>query len=130
MSRTPAQAAAVAAVTGAPGHEFLPADDGEPSHPGRADTLYVPVRPCPCGFVLRVFRTPLGGRTAVAFTSRRLLTDCLGRDVPSVRLALPAVRALAAPLGVSRVRVDPQLTAPAARPSGEDAPPVLPAFPG
>ncbi|MFI9201975.1 SAV_915 family protein [Streptomyces sp. NPDC053048] len=133
MSRTPAEAAAVAAVTavnGGTGREALPADDGEPSHPVRAGLLYVPVRPCPVGFALRVFRTPLGGRTAVAFTSPRRLEDCLGRGVPHVRLALPAVRALAGPLGVRLVRVDPQLTAPAVRPSPDSAQTLLPTFPG
>ncbi|GHF25870.1 hypothetical protein GCM10010218_03220 [Streptomyces mashuensis] len=123
VSRTPAEAAsvrAVAATTGQPagaGREHLPAGDEEPSHQGRAGLLFVPVRPCPSGFSLRVFRTPLGARTAVAFTSRRRLSDCLGPCVPCVPLALTAVRALAAPLGVGQVCVDPQLSAPAARPT-------------
>ncbi|WP_308103039.1 SAV_915 family protein [Streptomyces sichuanensis] len=133
MSRTPAEAAAVAAVThsdpanSADGH---PADDGEPSHPDPAEPLYVPVRPCSCGFALRVYRTPLGTRTAVAFTSRRRLSDCLGPGVPSVRLALPAVRALAEPLGVTLVRVDPQLSAAPVRPFPEDTTPLQPTLPG
>ncbi|MFI1972289.1 SAV_915 family protein [Streptomyces cinnamoneus] len=136
MSRTPAEAAAVAAVTTsdaagradrADGHR---ADDGDPSHPGPARPLYVPVRPCPTGFALRLFRTPLGTRTAVAFTTRRRLVDCLGPAVPSVRLALPAVSALAAPLGVTEVSVDPQLSAPPVRRSPEDTSPLLLSFPG
>ncbi|MFD0382268.1 hypothetical protein ACFQ2B_06965 [Streptomyces stramineus] len=53
----------------------------------------------------------------------------LGPGHPVVRLALPAVRALAAPLGVELVSVDPQLTAPAARPSAPDGS-RLPALPG
>ncbi|MEU3350951.1 SAV_915 family protein [Streptomyces sp. NPDC037389] len=132
LSRTPAEAAAVAAAMCPDTAGSRPADDGEPSHPGHPDPqrpLYVPVRPCPVGFALRVFRTPLGARTAVAFTSRRRLSDCLGPGVPSVRLALPAVRALAAPLGVGQVSVDPQLTARPVLPVAEEAAPVLPDFP-
>ncbi|RLV10503.1 hypothetical protein CTZ27_01650 [Streptomyces griseocarneus] len=88
--------------------------------------LYVPVRRCPDGFALRVFRSPLGDRTAVAFTTERRLSDVLGAGQASIRLALPAVRALAAPLGVELVSVDPQLTAPPVH--GMDAPlPPLPA---
>ncbi|MER5781851.1 SAV_915 family protein [Streptomyces mobaraensis] len=97
-----------------------------------APALYVPVRPCPVGFALRVFRTPLGGRTAVAFTTRARLTACLGPHQPTVRLALPAVRSLAAPLGVTLVSVDPQLTAPAVRrsPDGPSPAALLPTLPG
>nr|WP_052392882.1 SAV_915 family protein [Streptomyces roseoverticillatus] len=84
--------------------------------------LYVPVRPCACGFALRVFRSPLGERTAVAFTTERRLFDVLGPGQPSIRLALPAVRALAAPLGVDLVSVDPRLTAPAVHPDRADPP--------
>ncbi|MFG2179967.1 SAV_915 family protein [Streptomyces abikoensis] len=131
LSRTPAEAAAVAAANRPDRPDTAgsrPADDGEPSHPGPARPLYIPVRPCPVGFALRVFRTPLGARTAVAFTSRRRLSDCLGPGVPSVRLSLPAVQALAAPLGVGQVSVDPQLTARPALPVAEDAAPMLPPF--
>ncbi|MBB4895504.1 hypothetical protein FHS39_004582 [Streptomyces olivoverticillatus] len=112
VCRTPAEAAAVAAATTV---TTVPADDGDPSHPARP--FHVPVRPCPTGgFALRIFRTPLGTRTAVAFTTGRQLADCLGPDQRSVRLSLAAVRALAVPLGITLVSVDPQLTAPAVRP--------------
>lgn len=134
VSRTPAEAAAVAAVN------HLQADGGEsseePSHPTRQPgsapgTLYVPVRPCPSGFALRVFRTPLGERTAVAFTTGQHLADCLGRDQPVIRLSLPAVRSLATPLGVTLVHVDPQLTAPPVQPSPDtSATALLPTLPG
>ncbi|GAA2721349.1 hypothetical protein GCM10010315_43920 [Streptomyces luteosporeus] len=134
VSRTPAEAAAVAAAAAGTDTPQGPAgragEDGEPSHPGPAKPLYVPVRPCPWGFALRVFRTPLGTRTAVAFSSRRRLSDCLGPGVAAVRLSLPAVRALAAPLGVREVSVDPQLSAPPVRPlPPEDTAPSLPALP-
>ncbi|MEV5375233.1 SAV_915 family protein [Streptomyces nondiastaticus] len=124
LSRTPAEAAAVAAVESATGGEE-PAEPSEPSHPSGqapAEPLYVPVRRCACGFALRVFRSPLGMRTAVAFTTERRLSDVLGPDQPAIRLALPAVRALAAPLGVDLVSVDPQLTAPPVRPDRADPP--------
>ncbi|MGW1075133.1 SAV_915 family protein [Streptomyces sp. NPDC002537] len=126
LSRTPSEAAAIAAV------DSPQADDGEPSEPShpagpatRALPLYVPVRPCPSGYALRVFRSPLGARTAVAFTSERRLSDVLGTGQVSIRLALAAVRALAEPLGVEFVSVDPQLTAPAVRPA-DDAPRLPP----
>ncbi|WP_107105531.1 SAV_915 family protein [Streptomyces roseifaciens] len=120
LSRTPAEAAAVAAASGTAA-ESPQSGDGEPSEPshpaGRApeQPLYVPVRRCACGFALRVFRSPLGTRTAVAFTTERRLSAVLGPDQPSVRLALPAVRALATPLGVATISIDPQLTAPPVR---------------
>ncbi|WP_411848846.1 SAV_915 family protein [Streptomyces mobaraensis] len=103
-----------------------------PAPPPAVPVLYVPVRPCPVGFALRVFRTPLGGRTAVAFTTRARLTACLGPHQPTVRLALPAVRSLAAPLGVTLVSVDPQLTAPAVirSPDGPSPTALLPTLPG
>ncbi|MBT2385136.1 SAV_915 family protein [Streptomyces sp. ISL-11] len=124
LSRTPAEAAAVAV-------DSPQADDGEPSEPSHpagpasAPPLYVPVRPCAGGYALRVFRSPLGTRTAVAFTTQRRLSDVLGPGQRSVRLALPAVRALAAPLGVELVSVDPRLTAPPVKPlpAGEDTGP-------
>ncbi|WP_367130794.1 MULTISPECIES: SAV_915 family protein [Streptomyces] len=134
LSRTPAEAAAVAAVESTVGDSSAgdgePSEPSEPSHPAGhapAPPLYVPVRPCACGFALRVFRSPLGARTAVAFTTERRLSDVLGPDQPAIRLALPAVRALASPLGVELVSVDPQLTAP---PVSTDPPGTpLPALP-
>ncbi|MET9409504.1 SAV_915 family protein [Streptomyces sp. NPDC002935] len=76
--------------------------------------LFVPVRPGPTGCTARFFRTPLGARTAVGFTSAAKLTVALGTDQTWIRLSEPALRALAAPLGVTAVTVDPQLPAPAA----------------
>ncbi|WP_329454339.1 SAV_915 family protein [Streptomyces sp. NBC_01497] len=103
--------------------ELASAEDAEPSHRAPAGTLCVPVRPGAEGFCVRLFRTPLGGRTAVAFTSVRLLEATLGADQPWIRLAESALRALAEPLGASTLTVDPQLVAP--RPA-----PVVPAAPG
>lgn len=95
----------------------LPCDEGdedpEPLRRVPAGPLYVPVRPGPFGYAARLFRDPLGGRTAVGFTSERTLAATLGPGQPWIRLAEPALRALTGPLGVATVTVDPQLTAPA-----------------
>ncbi|MFB8267328.1 SAV_915 family protein [Streptomyces sp. NPDC055955] len=92
--------------------EPLYGEDPEPAERFPAGPLYVPVRPGPLGHTARLFRTPLGGRTAVGFTSERALTATLGTDQPWIRLAEPALRAMTAPLGAATVTVDPQLTAP------------------
>ncbi|MEV5155688.1 SAV_915 family protein [Streptomyces werraensis] len=76
-----------------------------------AGPLYVPVRPGPRRCAIRLFRTPLGDRTAVGFTSARGLLATLGPAQAWIRLAEPALRALTAPLGVTTVTVDPVLTA-------------------
>lgn len=79
--------------------------------------LFVPVRSGPTGCVTRFFRSPLGTRTAVAFTSEDRLVRTLGADQPWIRLSEPALRALAAPLGVTALRINPRLTAPAPVPA-------------
>ncbi|MFE7278135.1 SAV_915 family protein [Streptomyces sp. NPDC057623] len=96
--------------------DILSDEDPEPSDRFPAGPLYVPVRPGPAACAARLFRTPLGDRTAVGFTSRRRLTATLGPDQPWVRLAEPALRALTAPLGFTTVTVDPQFCAPAPAP--------------
>ncbi|MFJ6568847.1 SAV_915 family protein [Streptomyces sp. NPDC091292] len=99
------------------------ADDPEPSDRPPAGPLYVPVRyvpvrPGPGGScAARLFRTPLGDRTTVGFTSSRRLTDALGDGQPWIRLAAPALLALTAPLGVDRLTVDPAFVAPAPKPA-------------
>ncbi|MFE7140221.1 SAV_915 family protein [Streptomyces sp. NPDC057644] len=87
--------------------------DADPDEQAPAGLLYVPVRTEAAGPALRVFRTPLGERTAVGFTRRDLLTATLGAGQPAILLAEPALRALTAPLGVGRLVVDPVLSAPA-----------------
>ncbi|WP_251062292.1 MULTISPECIES: SAV_915 family protein [unclassified Streptomyces] len=91
---------------------ILSGEDPEPSDRFPAGPLYVPVRPGPAACAARLFRTPLGGRTAVGFTSLRQLTATLGPDQPWIRLAEPALRALTAPLGLTTVTVDPPFCAP------------------
>lgn len=108
--------------------ELLHDDDPEPSERFPAGPLYVPVRPGPSGCAARLFRTPLGGRTAVGFTSAHRLSRTLGRDQAWIRLAEPALRALTAPLGIATVTVDPQFTAPAPGPLGTRTPEPTPAL--
>ncbi|MFF2958982.1 SAV_915 family protein [Streptomyces sp. NPDC057963] len=88
------------------------AEDPDPLQPDRTGALFVPVRPGPAGCCARLFRTPLGIRTAVAFTNERQLILTLGERQTWIRLAEPAVRALVAPLGVVDLVVDPLLVAP------------------
>jgi hypothetical protein len=104
--------------------DILCGEDPEPSDRFPAGPLFVPVRPGPSGCVTRVFRTPVGDRTAVGFTSENLLTATLGPRQPWIRLAEPALRALTEPRGVTTVTVDPQFTARAPRPTN----PVVPAL--
>ncbi|MER6419760.1 SAV_915 family protein [Streptomyces sp. NPDC001137] len=95
----------------------LPYDeDPEPSDRFPAGLLYVPVRPGPSGCAARLFRTPLGDRTAVGFTSAQRLTATLGSDQAWIRLAEPALRTLTAPLGITTITVDPQFSASAPAP--------------
>ncbi|MFH8793254.1 SAV_915 family protein [Streptomyces sp. NPDC017941] len=99
-------------------------EDPEPSERRPAGPLFVPVRPGPAGCVARLFRTPVGGRTAVGFTTPLRLTDALGARQPWIRLSEPALRALTEPLGITAVTVDPRLTpAPLAPLAASVAPP-------
>lgn len=90
-------------------------EDPEPSQRVPAGPLFVPVRPGPTGCAARFFRTPLGMRTAVGFTSRERLVATLGTDQDWIKLSEPALRALGRPLGVGVLTIDPQFSAPAAR---------------
>ncbi|MFI0723510.1 SAV_915 family protein [Streptomyces sp. NPDC021224] len=90
----------------------------EPLERGPAGhALFVPVRPGSLGCTTRFFRDALGGRVAVAFTSERSLVRTLGPDQRWARLSAPALRALAGPLGITELRIDPRLSAPAPGPS-------------
>ena len=91
-------------------------DDSEPSEPNPTGLLLVPVRSGPAGYAARMFRTPLGGRTAVGFTTQARLAATLGPDQAWIPLSEPALRALAEPLGVAAITVDPQLAAPGVTP--------------
>ncbi|MFD3513067.1 SAV_915 family protein [Streptomyces sp. NPDC058657] len=86
--------------------------DPEEQHP--AARFHVPVRPGSDGCALRFFRTPVGVRAVVAFTTVERLRAVLGRKQPCIPLSEAALRDLAGPLGVGTLIVDPVLTAPAA----------------
>ncbi|MDJ1136323.1 SAV_915 family protein [Streptomyces iconiensis] len=88
-------------------------EDSEPEERATARPLFVPVRTGPAGSVALMYRTPLGARTAVGFTSAQRLAATLGPAHDSVRLSHRALRALAEPLGITHIAVDPRLAAPA-----------------
>ncbi|MFJ9041959.1 SAV_915 family protein [Streptomyces sp. NPDC102406] len=98
-------------------NDLLCGEDPEPAERVPAGPLHVPVRPGPFGCAARMFRTPLGARTAVGFTDHDRLVAALGREQEWIRLGEPALRALAAPLGVTAVVVDPDLLHKEVRPS-------------
>ncbi|GAU66813.1 hypothetical protein SSP35_03_04610 [Streptomyces sp. NBRC 110611] len=89
------------------------AEDPEPSERVPAGPLFVPVRSGPAGCTARLFRTPLGGRTVVGFTSAQRLAASLGGGQRWIRLSEPALRALAEPVGAILI-VDPRLVLEAA----------------
>ncbi|WP_329462410.1 SAV_915 family protein [Streptomyces sp. NBC_01431] len=94
----------------------LTIEDADPEERRPAGPLYVPVRLGSAGgHQLRFLRDELGVRTAVGFTSPDRLNAVLGGDQAWIRLAEPALKALSAPLGVTRVTVDPLLSPPAAQ---------------
>ncbi|GAA1366063.1 SAV_915 family protein [Streptomyces beijiangensis] len=106
--------------------QTLAPEDPEPHSPRPAGPLFVPVRHGSAGGCqLRFLRTPLGARTAVGFTSSQRLAAVLGERQAWIRLAEPALRVLAEPLGVVTVTIDPQLTASAA-----SAAPAVKPWPG
>ncbi|MBD0690863.1 SAV_915 family protein, partial [Streptomyces sp. CBMA123] len=102
-------------------NQHLSTGDPEPCERNPAGQLLVPVRSGPLGHTARLFRTALGNRTAVAFTSPQRLAAVLGPDQPWIVLAEPALRALTEPLGVTTLTVDPQLAAPAPTPLPQSA---------
>ncbi|MEV6582634.1 SAV_915 family protein [Streptomyces sp. NPDC051582] len=100
-------------------------DDPEPEERVPAGLLYVPVRPGRgAEAVIRLFRTPLGARTAVGFTRTDLLAATLGEGHGYIRLSEAVLRELCAPLGADLITVDPALSAPAAAPAAPAAPPA------
>lgn len=99
---------------GAP--RVLDADVAPVVPPRPAPALVVPVGAGPEP-VVRLFRTPLGAPTAVAFTTAERLHRVLGADQAWLHLAEPALRSMVGPLGVAQVVVDPTLVAPASTPS-------------
>ena len=99
-------------------------DDPEPEEQGPAARLCVPARPVAHGFTIRLFLTPVGDRTAAAFTSPERLRAVLGAEHPWIPLSEPALRALVRPLGIRTLTFDPALSAPT--PSAAATPPPAP----
>jgi len=91
-------------------HQPSSGPEPEPGADGKR-SLYVPVRRGPAGSVVRLWRTPFGTRTAVAFTSDRRLRSVLGPTQPWIRLSETALRRMVEPLGALLLTVDPLLTA-------------------
>lgn len=79
-------------------------------------SVFVPVRASHNCLVLRLFRTPLGERTAVAFTSEQRLVATFGPDQAWTLLSEPFLRHEAARHGVALLTVDPTFAAPAPQP--------------
>ncbi|MEV0991902.1 SAV_915 family protein [Streptomyces sp. NPDC049949] len=103
-------------------------DDPEPEERVPAGLLYVPVRPGRgAEAVIRLFRTPLGARTAVGFTRTDLLAATLGEGQGCIRMSESLLRELCAPLGADLITVDPTLSAPAPAPAPPAAAPAPPA---
>lgn len=69
--------------------------------------LLVPVRPGAGTLALRLFRTPAGRRTAVAFTSRDRLAEVLGDGHAWTWLSETALRGMIQGLDVAGIVVDP-----------------------
>jgi hypothetical protein len=77
--------------------------------------LVVPVHTGPGTASLRCGRLPGGERVGIAFTSQAGLAKVMGADQPWIRLSAVAMRDMLAPLGVTRIQVDPGVIA-ASRP--------------
>ncbi|GGX43721.1 SAV_915 family protein [Streptomyces chryseus] len=97
-------------------------DDPEPEERVPAGLLYVPVRPGGAEVVVRLFRTPLGARTAVGFTTEERLASTLGGTQSWIRLSESALRGMTEPLGAALVTVDPTITAPRVTAAGTTFP--------
>jgi hypothetical protein len=91
--------------------QHQPSTGPEPSAGTARRSLYVPVKRGPAGSVIRLWRTPVGTRTAVAFTTDRRLRSVLGPTQEWIRLSEEALRRMAEPLGALHLTVDPLLTA-------------------
>jgi hypothetical protein len=75
-------------------------------------SMVVPVRAGSGTVSLRCGRLPGGRRTGIAFTSEARLVEVMGADQSWIRLDERAMRAMLAPLGVTRIQVDPGAVTP------------------
>jgi hypothetical protein len=73
--------------------------------------MVVPVRAGSGMACLRCGRLPSGERVGIAFTTEDRLARVMGAGQPWIRLDVRAMRELLAPVGVTRIQVDPGLIA-------------------
>ena len=71
--------------------------------------LVVPVRTGPGTVCLRCGRLPTGERAGIAFTTEARLSEVMGAGQPWIHLDDEAMKEMLAPLGVTRIQVDPGL---------------------
>ncbi|GIH23862.1 hypothetical protein Aph01nite_21720 [Acrocarpospora phusangensis] len=84
--------------------------------------LFVPIHVGASFLSLRLFRTPGGARTAVAFSSSRRLTEVLGDGQPWTLLSEAGLRGMLRDIGVTGIVLDPAATVtPMARQTAEAA---------
>ncbi|SJZ40628.1 SseB protein N-terminal domain-containing protein [Marinactinospora thermotolerans DSM 45154] len=94
--------------------------DTDIPRPGRAAVLFVPVHEGKGAVALRSARLGSGERVVPAFTTAPRLRAAMGAGQRWIRLAEPAVRALTAPLGISRLWIDPLVVASGPAPAGRE----------
>ncbi|MFB9837228.1 SAV_915 family protein [Actinoallomurus acaciae] len=73
--------------------------------------MVVPVRSGSGTVSLRCGRLPGGERVGIAFTTEARLVEAMGADQAWIRIHERAMRAMLAPLGVTRLQVDPRVVA-------------------
>ena len=73
--------------------------------------MVVPVRTGSGMVCLRCGRLPTGERVGIAFTTEARLAGVMGADQPWIHLNDRAMKAMLAPLGMTRIQVDPGLVA-------------------
>ena len=71
--------------------------------------MVVPVRTVPGMVSLRCGRLPTGERVGIAFTTEARLAAVMGAGQPWIQLSERAMEQMLAPLGVTRIQVDPGL---------------------
>jgi hypothetical protein len=73
--------------------------------------LVVPVHTGSGMVSLRCGRLPSGERVAIAFTTQASLDRVMGTGQPWIHISAEAMRDMLAPLGVTRIQVDPGVIA-------------------
>ena len=71
--------------------------------------MVVPVRTVPGMVSLRCGHLPAGERVGIAFTTEAHLAEVMGAGQPWIQLSERAMEEMLAPLGITRIQVDPGL---------------------